>query len=82
MVKVAVAEDDRLDIAWRELESAHVLDETVRGDSGVEQEAMLLPGASGRDQHCEAVLCAQRVEGFPTFEYGSRDARTGPEWWP
>jgi hypothetical protein len=49
---------------------------------GVEQEAMLLPGASGRDQCCEAVLCAQRIEGFPTVEYGRRDARTGPRWWP
>src|ERR1700760_2910811 len=82
VVEVAVAEDDRLQIAWRELEATHVLDQTVRGDAGVEQEAMLLSGAGGRDERREAVLCAQRVEGFPTFEDGGREARTGPEWWP
>jgi hypothetical protein len=48
-VRRAEPENDRLDIAWRDLEPAHVLDETVRGDSGVEQEAMLLSGACGRE---------------------------------
>src|SRR5436305_7041017 len=62
MVEVAVAQDDRLDVMRRHLQSPHVLNEAIWRDPGVEQDAMLPLASSEGHKRRKAVLCPQRVE--------------------
>src|SRR4051812_6528030 len=82
VVEVPVTEDDRLDVARRELQAPHVLDDPVGRDAGVEQDGVPAVAPGQRDERGEAVLGAQRVERLAAVEHGSRDARARAERWP
>jgi hypothetical protein len=75
MLKVAVAQDHRLDIPGRELEPPHVLHQPIRGDSSVEQQSVLPPTAHDAHQRREAVFGTQRVERFAQVEHRCRHPR-------
>ena len=61
VVPVAVAEHDRLDLSRRELEPAHVLDNTVRRDAGIEEDRPLATAGRYANERREARFGDQRV---------------------
>jgi hypothetical protein len=65
---VTVAEHDDVDVLGGELEPAHVLDEPVRGEPGVEQDTSGAARFLDRDEAREAVLGARRVAGQAAVE--------------
>ena len=56
-----MAEDDRLDVAQRESQPAHVLDDAARRDAGVEQQGALSPVLLDPYERGEAGLGDERV---------------------
>jgi hypothetical protein len=69
VVEVAVAADDGLDVGGMPVEPAQVLDASVRGDPGVEEQTVDVGALAHLDQRREAVLrqgsvgCAAAVDG-------------------
>ena len=61
VVPVTVAEHDRLDLSRRDLEPAHVLDDTGRRDAGVEEDRPLAAAGRHANERREARLGDQRI---------------------
>ena len=72
VVPMTVAEHDDVDVAGRQLEPAHVLDEAVRRPARIEQHAGLPIALCDRHQRGEPVLGAQRVIGLTAREKARR----------
>jgi hypothetical protein len=65
---VPVAQHDRLDVAGRQLEEPHVVNEAVREDAGVEQHAARSTADRERDERQEAVLAAELLDDLASLE--------------
>src|ERR1700722_18594224 len=68
VVEVTVAQHDRLDVAGRQLEEAHVVNEAVRADAGVEQHAARSTAGREGDERREAVLTAELLDDLAPLE--------------
>ena len=77
MVEVAVAQDDRLQVAGIDLETAHVLHHPVRADAAVEQQPVGLPRGGHRQQHGEPMLRDELVGAEPAGHGRDRQAAGG-----
>jgi hypothetical protein len=61
VVEMAVAADDGFDRARIDVQPPHVLDDTARAGTGVEQQPVMAPALVHRDEHGESVLGDERV---------------------
>lgn len=64
VVEVTVRKDDRLYLLRVELQSVHVLDESVGGEASVEEQPVSLAAHLDRDEGRESVLCPEALHGL------------------
>ena len=79
VIPVTVAQHDDVDVTRVELESAHVLHQAVRRDSGVEQNRGCPVRFRHPHQAREAMLGSQEVARLVALEEARRDFRVGGE---
>jgi len=79
VIPVTVAQHDHVDVARRDLQPAHVLDQAVRCPSGIEQDPRLAVALGDRHQTREAVLGPQGVARPASFDESRRHPGLRPQ---